>query len=134
MLSGSSSMRTSGLQNKARASEILILQPPENSLVGLFCSVVPKPRPAKIAEALLSALSLSISVSLWNTSLSSVFNLSFSASIAFFSSSSSSSSLSCSASRVLILADNSRSFPSKCSRQTSARSTISIAGVSSPCT
>mmetsp|Transcript_4926 Transcript_4926/g.11747 ORF Transcript_4926/g.11747 Transcript_4926/m.11747 type:complete len:203 (+) Transcript_4926:1213-1821(+) len=52
---GSSSIRSVGSTKRARANEILILQPPENILVGLVCISVVNPRPDKIPWALASA-------------------------------------------------------------------------------
>ena len=58
-----SSNRRSGSQKRALASASLILQPPENVLVGYCCLSVENPRPARMLAALDSALSDSISVS-----------------------------------------------------------------------
>jgi len=52
ILVGSSSNKTFGLENKAWAKDNLILQPPENALVGNFCSSCEKPKPERIVEAL----------------------------------------------------------------------------------
>ena len=52
MLVGSSSNNKSGFVNKALASASLILQPPENSFVVIFCISVVNPRPSRIIDAL----------------------------------------------------------------------------------
>ena len=61
---GSSSNRSVGLTNRARAKAILIRQPPEKSFVFVCCMEGVKPRPSRISAALVSALSASRSSSL----------------------------------------------------------------------
>jgi hypothetical protein len=60
------------LEKRARARASLILQPPENSLVGLLCISGEKPKPAKMILALAGALSDSICCSWAYTSVSCV--------------------------------------------------------------
>uniref|UniRef100_A0A915JN29 Uncharacterized protein n=1 Tax=Romanomermis culicivorax TaxID=13658 RepID=A0A915JN29_ROMCU len=60
MLVGSSKSSKSGCRNSARANANLILQPPENSLVGRFCASKSKPKPTKMEAARAGALSASI--------------------------------------------------------------------------
>ena len=57
---GSSSSKISGSTNKALARATLILQPPDNELIGLLSIAVVKPRPPKIAAAFDYALFASI--------------------------------------------------------------------------
>src|ERR1700733_7332241 len=54
-----SSSKRSGLQNSALARANLILQPPLNSFVFRCCASTLNPRPARILDALASAVSAS---------------------------------------------------------------------------
>lgn len=53
-------LNNTDLENSALAKASLILQPPENCLVGCVCIVELKPRPFKIIEAFAGALSASM--------------------------------------------------------------------------
>mmetsp|Transcript_35523 Transcript_35523/g.60402 ORF Transcript_35523/g.60402 Transcript_35523/m.60402 type:complete len:249 (+) Transcript_35523:1300-2046(+) len=112
---GSSSMRRVGSMNRARASEIRILHPPENILVGFVCISPSNPRPNKIRLAFASAELAPIVFNSSNTSC----NL-----LNFLGSSSPSS----------IAFVNAFSSSNRFQRTLSAFSTASTAGVSSACT